>query len=406
MKVSQARILGVSANVFALGIVSFLTDVSSEMIFTIMPLFLSNVLGAGPAIIGLIDGVGEATATTLRLVSGWLSDRLGKRKALAVAGYSLSTLAKPFLYLATHWGMVLGVRFTDRVGKAIRTAPRDALVADSAADSERGKSFGVHRSLDTYGAVLGLAIAALVVYLSQRGAVTLARDTYQTLVLISLVPAVLAVIVLLRFVAERAPQRQPSRPTGTVAGNRTFPRQFQIFLGIMVLFTLGRVSDVFLVLRAQNLGLSPVHILLLFVAFNLVYANLSFVAGSLSDRWGRRPVLALGWGSFGLIYLGLAVATAPYQVMGLIVLYGVSFAATEGVGRAYVADMVGTEKRGTAYGLYHGIVGFAALPASLMVGWLWQTFNPSVPFYLAAALMGVATVAFLVVMRPNQGARS
>ncbi len=293
------------------------------------------------------------------------------------------------------WGMVLGVRFTERLGKAIRTAPRDALVADSSAPGERGRSFGLHRALDSYGAVIGLAIAAVVVYLSQRGAVALAGETFRSLVLISIVPAALAVVVLLLLVSEPAPH--PSLPNA--AGVAPISPRFKLFLGIMVVFTLGRLSDAFLVLRAHDLGLSTLHILLLFILFNLVYANLSFVAGGLSDRVGRRGVLALGWGSFGLIYLGLAVAQAPWQVMALIVLYGVSYGSTEGVGRALVADMVGRQRRGTAYGLYHGVVGFAALPGGLLAGFLWQAVNPAAPFLMAAALMGLATAALLALLR-------
>lgn len=404
MSLPCSRILGVASNVFFLGLVSFLTDISSEMIFTLLPLFLFNVLGVGPAIIGLIEGVGEATATTLRVGSGWLSDRLGRRKRLTAVGYSLSTLAKPFLYFATTWGVVLGVRFTDRLGKAVRTAPRDALVADSSPVAERGKSFGFHRGLDSYGAVFGLAIAAVVVFLSQRGALELARETYQTLVLVSILPAALAVLLLLLFVTE--PRRVPPTPgyTGAAPISPLTP-PFKLFLGVMVLFTLGRVADAFIVLRAQTLGLSPFHILLVLIAFNLVYANLSFLAGVLSDRLGRRGVLAMGWASFGLIYLGLALATAPWQVIGLIVVYGVAYGSTEGVGRALVADMVGTEKRGTAYGLYHGVVGLAALPAALIVGWLWQAVSPQAAFLFAASLMGLATLSLLTLLQEPAAGR-
>ncbi len=395
MRGSRRRILGVSANVFFLGMVSFLTDASSEMLFTLLPLFLLNVLGTPVAIIGLIEGVGEATATSLRLVSGWLSDRLGRRKGLTAAGYTLSTVAKPFLYLAGSWGMVLGVRFADRLGKAIRTAPRDALLVDSSTPQEWGRSFGLHRALDSYGAVVGLGIAALVVYLSQRGAVALAGDTFRSLVLISIVPAAIAVLMLLLFVTEPAPHT----PLHVSAGAAPITLRFKLFLGIMVVFTLGRLADAFLVLRAHDLGLSTLHILLLFILFNLVYANLAVVTGRLSDRVGRLRVLALGWGSFGLIYLGLAAAQAPWQVMALIVLYGVSYGSTEGVGRALVADMVGRQRRGTAYGLYHGVVGFAALPGGLLAGFLWQAVNPAAPFLMAAALMGLATLALVALLR-------
>jgi MFS family permease len=395
VKGSQRRILGVSSNVFFLGLVSLLTDISSDMIFTLLPLFLFSVLGTPVAVIGLIEGVGEATATSFRLVSGWLSDRMGRRKGLAAAGYGLSTVAKPFLYLAGSWGMVLGVRFTDRMGKAIRTAPRDALLADSAAPEEWGRSFGLHRSMDGLGAMVGLGLAALVVYLAQQGTVTLAGETFRSLVLMSIVPAALAVVILLLFVSDSAP-RTGGPPT---VGADTINPHFKLFLGIMVVFTLGRLADAFLVLRAHDLGLSTLNILLLFILFHLLFSGVSVVAGGLSDRVGRRVVLTLGWASFGLIYLGLAAAREPWQVAALIVLYGVSFGSTEGVGRALVADMVGMRRRGTAYGLYHGVVGFAALPGGLIAGYLWQAVNPSAPFLVAASLMGLATAALLALLR-------
>lgn len=393
--VKRATVLGVASNIFFLGVVSFLTDVSSEMVFTLLPLFLANALGAAPVLIGLIEGVGEATATSLRVVSGWLSDRWRRRKALTAAGYTLSTLAKPFLYFAASWTTVLGVRFSDRLGKAVRTAPRDALLADSSPSHRRGWSFGFHRAMDSYGAVMGLAVAALVVFLVQGNALGLSRNTYQSLVLISLLPAALAVVVLLAFVSEPPAPPRASRviPPPSLAPG------FKRFLGVMLLFTLGRVADAFVVLRAQDVGLPPVLILLLFVAFNLVYANSSFLAGFLSDRMGRRRVLAAGWLSFGLVYLGLAGAEVPWQVGALIVAYGLCFGATEGVGRAYVADMVGVERRGTAYGLYHGAVGMAALPAAILSGWLWQTFSPAAPFLLGATLVGLAALALMTWVR-------
>lgn len=210
----RRKIFGLHPNVFFLGLVSFFTDASSELTMTILPLFLANVLGVGPAIIGLIEGVAESTATILKVVSGWLSDRLGRRKPLAVLGYSLSTLAKPFLYLAGAWPLVLAVRFTDRLGKGIRTSPRDALVADSSSQADRGKSFGFHRALDSLGAVLGLAVAAAIVYGGQRGALELTRETYQKLVPVGVAPAVVAVLLLLLFVREVRGARKRQEPPG------------------------------------------------------------------------------------------------------------------------------------------------------------------------------------------------
>ncbi|MFQ5827037.1 MAG: MFS transporter [Dehalococcoidia bacterium] len=400
----RQRILGLHPNVFFLGLVSFLTDVSSELTLTILPLFLANVLGVGTAIIGLIEGIAETTATILKVVSGWLSDRLGRRKRLAVLGYGLSTVAKPFLYLAGSWGLVLGVRFTDRVGKGIRTSPRDALLADSAPEAERGKSFGFHRALDSLGAVVGLAVAAAIVSGGQRDALELARGIYQKLVLVGVAPAVLAVLLLLLFVRETKRARKPEVDLeGTVSAHpgphEGFDARFKVFLAIIVLFTLGNFSDAFLILRAQNLGLSTFHIVLLLVMFNVVYALVSLPAGVISDRWGRKRVIISGWTVYGLIYLGFALAGAPWQVPWLFVLYGVYYGATEGVIRAYVADIVPEERRGTAYGLYHGAVGITALPASLIAGWLWQAVDPSAPFFLGSALALVAALSLWSLVR-------
>ena len=282
---AAGKIWGFNRNVFFLGVVSFLTDVSSEMIFTLIPLFLSNVLGAATTIIGLVGGLSESFDALFRVFSGWFSDRIGKRKSLAVAGYSISTIAKPFMYLASTWGIVLGVRFGDRVGKGIRTSSRDALIADSVAPDERGKSFGLHRTMDTSGAVLGLAIAAIVIYFVQGGGLELSLESYRRLVLIGIVPAVLAVVVLVRFVKERAGKPAPdtnSRPgfslPGLIAGLDT---RFKIFLVVMVLFTLGNSSDFFVILRAQNMGACVFHIVLMLILFNVTYAAVALPAGSL-----------------------------------------------------------------------------------------------------------------------------
>ena len=403
----RRKVFGFSRNVFFLGVVSFLTDVSSDMIFTLVPLFLLNVLRVGTPIIGLIEGIAEGTASLLKVLSGWLSDRLGRRKGLAVFGYSISTLAKPFLYFATTWGVVAAVRFVDRVGKGIRTSPRDALVADSAPPEEMGKSFGLHRAMDTLGAVLGLSVAALIVYLVQRGGLELTRDAFQTIVLVGIVPAVLAVFVLLFFVRERGRRADSTgvscsangHPSGAVPTKKGFDFRFKLFLAIMVVFTLGNSSDAFLILRAQNLDFSVPQILLLFVAFNLVYALAALPAGLVSDRLGRKGVIVVGWSIYALAYLGLAVASAAWQVWLLFVLYGLYYGVADGVTRAFVSDLVPAERRGTAYGLYHTAVGLSLLPASLIAGWLWHLIGPEAPFFFGAAMAGVAMLGFLLLIR-------
>ena len=378
----QGRIFGLNPNVFFLGMVSLLTDVSSEMIFTLIPLFLSNVLGAGATIIGLIGGLSESTDAIFRIFSGWFSDKVGKRKPLAVLGYSISTIAKFFMYLAASWGGVLAIRFGDRVGKGIRTSPRDALVADSLLAEERGKGFGLHRAMDTFGAVLGLAIAAIIIYLVQGGGLGLSLESYQWLVLVGVVPAVLAVLVLLMFVQERGREPPPDSSHRGLTSDRLsggFDTRFKVFLAIMAVFTLGNSSDFFVILRAQNLGLSVLQVVLMLVLFNITYAATSLPAGMLSDRLGRRRVIALGWFIYALVYLGFALATDLWQVWLLFACYGIYYGAVEGVARAFVADLVAEERRGTAYGLYHGVVGLTLLPASLIAGWLWQAISPAMP---------------------------
>lgn len=407
---STRPILGLSRNVFFLGVVSFLTDVSSEMIFATLPLFLSNILGVKTGVIGLIEGVAESTSTVLRVVSGWLSDRIGKRKPLTIAGYGLSTLAKPFMLLASSWGMVLAVRFSDRVGKGIRTAPRDALIADSCADNTRGKSFGFHRTMDTAGAMLGILCAAAVVFLTQRNSLELTLPAYRWLVIFGAIPAFISVAVVIILVRESKPAAAAT--AAPVSSGKPFPdlsRQkpaapkfntnFKVFLVILALFTLGASSDAFLILRAQNVGTSTLNILLMLGLFNLVYALLATPAGILSDRLGRKGIIIVGWVVFALTRLGFAFASSPIQILLLFAFYGVFYALTEGVAKAMVADMVPIERRGTAYGLYYGVVGACALPASLVAGWLWQAFNPAAPFLFGAGLSFIAAVALLVAVR-------
>ena len=403
----RGRVFGLNPNVFFLGIVSLLTDVSSEMIFTLVPLFLSNVLGAATTIIGLIGGLSESIDAIFRIFSGWFSDKVAKRKPLALLGYSISTVAKPFMYLASTWGVVLAVRFGDRIGKGIRTSPRDALVADSVSAGERGKGFGLHRTMDTLGAVLGLAIAAIIVYLVQGGGLELGLMTYQWLVLVGVIPAVLAVLVLLIFVHERT--RKPllevsgsqagMAPAGHSGLFRGWDTRFKLFLAIMAVFTLGNSSDFFVILRAQNLEAPLIQVILMLVLFNATYAAISLPAGMLSDRLGRKRVITLGWFIYALVYLGFAVASSIWQIWLLFACYGIYYGIVEGVARAFVADLVPEQKRGTAYGLYHGVVGLSLLPASLIAGWLWDAVSPATPFFFGAGLAFLAMLGMMALIR-------
>jgi MFS family permease len=389
-------------NVWAVTLTSFLNDISSEMLASPMPLFLADVLGAPTGVIGLIEGVAEATSSLLKMASGWASDRLGRRKWLAVGGYALSTASKTVLLLASSWGWVLGARFGDRAGKGLRTAPRDALVADSTPESVRGLAFGIHRAGDTAGAVVGILVAIAVVWSSPGSSVALVRPVFMTLVLLSLVPAAMAVVGL-AAVAREVPIVRRRRAAGDPAV--TLDRRFRAFLAIMVLFTLGNSSDAFLILRARQAGLSVLGVLGMMLTFNLVYAVISGPAGALSDRVGRRRLIVAGWLVYAMIYLGFARAETGLQAWALMTVYGVYYATTDGVAKAYVADLVPPEGRGTAYGAFNAAVGLAALPSSLIAGVLWQGawgwpgLGPSAPFVFGAA-MSISACALLAALPP------
>ena len=384
-------------NVWVVTITSFLTDISSEMIFNLVPLFLANVLNTGTAVIGLIDGVAETTASLMKIYSGALSDKLGKRKWLTVLGYGLSTVAKPFLYFAQTWHWVLGVRFADRMGKGIRTAPRDALLAGSINDKQRGLAFGLHRAGDTAGAFLGLLIAALIIWMTQAGAAELRESTFHVIILASVIPAILAVLVLALGASDIPSKGESGVPSLSLAG---MDARFKRFLLVLVLFTLGNSSDSFIILRSQERGLNLLQIMGMLLTFNLIYALLAGPLGALSDKIGRRKLILAGWFAYGLVYLGFALSRTGWQIWTLFGLYGVYYAATDGVAKAFIADLVPNERRGTAYGLYNATIGLMALPASVIAGLLWQGifswqgFGPSAPFLFGAGLALLAGVLF------------
>ncbi|OGO06126.1 MAG: MFS transporter [Chloroflexi bacterium RBG_13_56_8] len=380
---------GLPRNVWAVSLTSFFMDISSDMVLNILPLFLNNVLGVGTNIIGLIEGIAEATASLLQVFSGWLSDKLRARKWLAVCGYGISALSKPFFYFANVWGAVLAVRWADRVGKGIRTAPRDALVADSIDESQRGLAFGFHRAADTGGAVLGLLIALGIVWATQSASLDLGRRTFQIVVLFSLIPAALAVLSLALGAKETPSTTTHEKPRITFKG---LGKPFLTFMFIVGLFDLGNSSDAFLVLRAQERGLNVLGILGMLVTFNLVYTLFSTPAGALSDRVGRRRIIVAGWLAYAIIYLGFALAQTSWHVWALYAFYGVYYGLAYGTTKALVADIVPVVLRGTAYGTYSAVLGILDFPASLIAGLLWQGvgtwagFGPSAPFFFGAAL--------------------
>ena len=399
---SHRKIWGLHPNVFFMGVTSLLTDISSEMIFTLVPLFLTNVLGAAGAVVGLVGGLSEGADAIFRTFSGWFSDKLGKRKGLAVLGYSISTAAKPFLYLANSWGLVLAVRFTDRLGKGVRTSSRDALIADSISADERGRAFGLHRAMDTTGAFLGLVIAALIVYLVEgASAINISLGAFRWLIIGGVIPAVLGVLVLWLLVREKKQAAAGNTKSGnrlSFAGIRnSFDKRFWVFLGIMFAFTMGNSSDFFVILRAQNMGAPLLQVVFMLILFNATYAGVSLPMGMFSDKLGRRKVIILGWLIYALTYLGFAAASTIWHVYLLFILYGVYYGIVEGVTKAYVADLAPVERRGIAYGLYQGVVGLTLVAASLIAGLLWDTVSTASPFYLGAglaflAMLGMATL--------------
>ena len=400
----RAGLRGLPANVWAVSLTSFFMDISSEMVINLLPLFLSSVLGVKTNIIGLIEGVAEATASILKLFSGWFSDRMRARKWLAVVGYGISALAKPFFYFAQSWGAVAGARWADRVGKGVRTSPRDALVADSIHESQRGLAFGFHRAADTAGAMVGLLIALGIVWASQRALVGLRADVFRTIVLVSLAPAALAVLALALGARDVAVTKQRAAPKFAF---RSLGKPFMIFMLIVGIFDLGNSSDAFLVLRGQERGLSVVGILGMLVTFNLIYTVISTPAGALSDRIGRRTLIIGSWLVYAVIYFGFGVAQTGGQVWVLYALYGVYYGLGYGTAKALVADIVPAELRGTAYGTYNAVLGILDFPASLIAGILWQGvggwqgFGPSAPFIFGSVLALLAA-ALMAIWHPAQ----
>ena len=380
---------GVERNVFILGVVSFFTDISSEAVYPLVPIFLTKSLGAPLAVVGAIEGVAEGTASIVRWLSGWLSDRLGRRKSFVVLGYGMAAVAKPLLALAFHWPVVLFARFVDRFGKGVRTAPRDALVAQWTERGERGRAFGFHRAVDTAGAVLGpLGALALLAVLGEN---------FRLIFLLAFIPAVLG-MVLLRLVAERTPRPEPSAAVEPKGGGLRFGAAYYGFFAVSLVFALGNSSDAFLILRSRNLGLGVSEAVLAYVAYNTSYSLLAMPAGIASDRLGRRNVIGLGFAVFAAVYLGFAAIDAGAYVWLLFPVYGVYMALTEGVGRALVADLVPSERRGSALGLYQGGVGLMALLSSIMAGLLWDHVGPSAPFFLGGSTAALALVLLLILL--------
>ncbi len=391
------RYRGLPPNVLALSLVSLLNDTSSEIIYPLLPVFLILTLGASPFFIGLIEGFSESVASILKLFSGYLSDKFHRRKLPVFLGYSLAAIVRPLLAFVSTWQQVLVVRMTDRVGKGIRGAPRDALLAASVPREKRGLAFGFNRAADHLGAVIGPLIAfVLLSFIAADPESPVARD-YQQVFLVASIPVALGLFVIIFFVTE---ETKPVKEIDTIPikfSIREFDGNFKRFLVVIALFTLSNSTDAFLLLRAEQAGIAPAVLPLLWMVLHLSKVFSSLIGGDLSDKIGRKKLIIAGWIVYALVYAGFAFVNSPWQAWALFIIYGTYFGLTEGVEKAFVADMVEDEKRGTAYGFYNLAYGITVFPASLLFGLLWSQFGASTAF-LASAAISVAAAGFLLII--------
>ena len=382
--------------VFALSFVSFLNDTSSEIIYPLLPAFLALTLGASPFAIGLIEGFAESIASILKLFSGYLSDKFGNRKLPVFAGYSLAAVTRPMLAFVTSWQQVLVVRMTDRIGKGIRGAPRDALLASSVSDDRRGLAFGFNRAADHLGAVVGPVVAFLLLtYLAVDPSTPTARE-YQQVFLFASIPVVIGLFVIVLFVREEKKPIAVDEPPLKFS-LKAFDSNFKRFLVVIALFTLSNSTDAFLLLRAEQSGVPPAMLPLLWMVLHFSKVFSSIIGGDISDRFGRKRTIMAGWMIYAVVYAGFAFVDSAWQAWVLFVVYGLYFGLTEGVEKALVADLVTDEKRGTAFGFYSLAYGITVFPASLIFGLMWNQFGASAAFLMSAVISVVASVFLLSV---------
>jgi MFS family permease len=385
---AKKRLFALNPVILVLGFVSLFTDFSSNMIVPILPLYLTSVLHVQVSSIGVIEGIAESTASILKLFSGWITDRLGKYKLLMFIGYGLSNLTKPLFALSASWNQVLMIRFSDRIGKGIRTSPRDALLADTTSKEERGKAFGFRRGMDALGAAIGplAAFGTLAVY----------KNDYRLVFWLSVIPGVIAILLIVFFLKDKQHTNQEKTADLPKFSFKNLNRRFIWFTIISTLFTIGNFSDAFLALRAQDAGLLPALVPLAFFAYNFSNSIFSMPIGMLSDKIGRRPVLISGFFLFALIYFGFGIVNSVLWVWVLFALYGLYYAFTEGIQKAYIADIVPEGQRGTAMGTYNAMIGIAALPASILAGFLWQTFGPAAAFSTSSGIAILSALLMLI----------
>jgi MFS family permease len=391
---NNKKYFGFSNNIFFAGLVSFFMDISSEMIYPLVPIFLANVLGVNKSLIGLIEGIAESTASLLKVFSGWFSDRIGRRKSLMVIGYGISALSRPIIATAAFWQQVLAFRFIDRMGKGIRTAPRDAIIADSTKTTHLARAFGFHRAMDTMGAVVGPAIALFLIGLF--------NSDYRKVFWISIIPAVIAVLMIILFIREKHNPRI-SNPEKPRLSFKHFDWRVRLFILIATIFALGNSSDVFLILRAGQVGIPAAMIPAVYLLFNLVYSISSIPAGIAADRFGRKRIILLGFVLFSILYCGFGIVNSTTGVWLLFGLYGLFMGLTEGIQKAFLVTIIPPGFKATALGVYGTCVGLAIFPASLIGGLLWDHVSPSATFYFGAITAAVAAVLFIALIASIKG---
>ncbi len=386
-------------NVLALSFVSLLNDTSSEIIYPLLPAFLALSLGASPFAIGLIEGFAESIASLLKLVSGYLSDRWGQRKLPVFLGYSLAAIMRPVLAFVTTWPQVLVVRMTDRVGKGIRGAPRDALIAESVPKNQRGFAFGFNRAADHLGAVFGPVAGFLLLLVFAADTSNPTIREYQQVFLFASVPVVIGLLVIAFVVREEPKSADPAAapPSFSLKG---FDGNFKRFLVVIAVFTLSNSTDAFLLLRAAESGISPVILPLLWMTLHFSKVVSSLIGGDLSDKFGRKTLIIAGWIIYAFVYVGFAFVSSAWQCWLLFIIYGTYFGLTEGVEKAFVADMVPEKKRGTAYGLYNLAFGITVFPASLLFGLIWNQFGATTAF-LASGCVSLLAILLLTTVKSD-----
>lgn len=382
------RIFGLEKNVFYTGLVSFFMDLSSEMVYPLVPLFLTSILGVNKSVIGLIEGIAESTASLLKVVSGLLSDRMGNRKNLMIAGYGLAVMSRPILALAGTWHHILTARFVDRLGKGVRTAPRDAIIAEATPSANLGSSFGFHRAMDTAGAVIGPGIAFVLLG-------TLSLD-YRSVFWLSILPGSIAVMIIIVCVAEKKRRSTAGFQKTQRIERVRLGRQALCFIAFATLFALGNSSDAFLILRAQQIGVPARVVPVLYLVFNLVYAAAALPAGIAADKFGRKRIILAGVLMFVAVYFGFGATQSSAAVWILFCLYGVFMGLTEGIQKAHLATIIPENATATGFGAYGTATGLAMLPASMIAGWLWDHVSPSAPFYFGAFTAGAAALIFIL----------